>query len=361
MFSEPYAQPTANVALRLRLKAGSARLFELLPGIAMAFMATLGAYILSDIVGGPVMLYAIIVGMTLNPILHKTITEAGIRFSAKKVLNVGVSLLGVKIALVDIAGLGFEAVALVLLCASGTILTGIGVGRLLGLKSDHAVLSSGAVAICGVSAAMALCAALPQNKESERNTLITVMGVTLLGTVVMVAYPAISHFMGLSETQAGIFIGATIHNVAQVVGAGFMISETAGDTATIVKLMRVACLVPVIAIVTLTYSRNTKQPPKQAEANVCTRTRPPLVPSFLIGFVALVAMSSLGLIPSALSAVLSDLSGYALVMAIAALGVKTSLRDLFGVGGSTFLILVVQTVLLGGFVLAVVILTPFFA
>ncbi|MEM7729871.1 MAG: putative sulfate exporter family transporter [Pseudomonadota bacterium] len=365
MFSDPYSHVGKPAATAPRLQAELGRLTGLVPGLVLALAATLAAYGLSAAVGGPVMLYAIIVGMALNPVLHGPATKAGIQFSAKTILNIGVALLGVKIALADIAGLGWETAALVMVCVGGTILSGIGVGRLLGLKSEHAVLSSGAVAICGASAAMALCAALPQTteearKESERNTLVTVMGVTLLGTFAMVLYPALAHILGLSETQAGIFIGATIHNVAQVVGAGFMISEPVGDTATIVKLMRVACLVPVIAIVTLAYRRRASAA-SAGRDDGSSKAKPALVPSFLIGFIALVAINSLGLIPAALTAILSDVSSYALVMAIAALGVKTSVSEMFKVGGSACLILVVQTVLLAAVALSAVLLVPAFA
>ncbi|MGB6318981.1 MAG: putative sulfate exporter family transporter [Litorimonas sp.] len=337
------------------------RLRALLPGMSVALAVTLCAYGLSALTGGPVMLCAVVLGLVLSPVLHGPATAPGLQVCAKTVLGIGVALLGVKIALADMAGLGWETVALVLACVSGTILSGLAVGRALGLRSDQAVLSSGAVAICGASAAMALCAAVPQDKDGktddrERHTLLSVMGVTLLGTVAMIAYPAVAHLLDLSDTQAGLFIGATIHNVAQVVGAGFMLSDATGETATVVKLMRVACLVPVIALVTLAYRR------KEASRDPdCGGARPALVPGFLVGFVALVAINSLGVIPAGVSAGLSQLSGHALVIAIAALGLKTSLRDLVGVGGPACLILLVQTAALALFALFAVMLVPAFA
>ncbi|MEM8921685.1 MAG: putative sulfate exporter family transporter, partial [Pseudomonadota bacterium] len=258
--------------------------------------------------------------------------------SSSHILRIGVALLGVRVTFGDIASLGAPTVLLVLSGVAAAILGGCAIGRAFGLKSDHAVLSAGAVAICGASAALAISAALPNHKSIERNTILTVVGVTALSTIAMVAYPMIARLLDLNDVEAGVFLGATIHDVAQVVGAGYMISDSAGETATIVKLMRVACLAPVILLVGFLFRTRS-----------CSDDAPTLAPAFLIGFVTLVILNSFGVVPAGLNETLTVISRYALVCAVAALGVKTSLKDIVAVGPTPVLVLSLQTGLLAAF------------
>ena len=131
-------------------------------------------------------------------------------------------------------------------------------GAPMGFDPKFGLLSGGATAICGASAAMAISAALPHHPLKERATLFTIIGVSTLSTIAMMLYPAIAKLIGLDDLHAGIFIGATIHDVAQVVGAGYAISPEAGDTATVVKLMRVAMLLPVIVATGLVTVRRAR-------------------------------------------------------------------------------------------------------
>src|SRR5262249_26965157 len=120
------------------------------------------------------------------------------------------------------------------------------VAKLMGFQTLFGLLTGGATAICGASAALARSAALPAHPQKEKATLFTVIGVSALSTTAMIVYPMIERWAGLDDRAAGIFLGGTIHDVAQVVGAGYSISHDAGDVATLVKLMRVAMLLPVI-------------------------------------------------------------------------------------------------------------------
>jgi uncharacterized membrane protein YadS len=148
----------------------------------------------------------------------------------------------------------------------------------------HGILSGGSVAICGASAALAISAVLPQTKENEKFTLLTVVGVTSLSTLAMIVYPLLVKLLGFDPTEAGVFIGGTIHDVAQV-GAGYLVSNHTGDVAIFVKLTRVACLVPVVLGLSIMFKR------KDGKSEV---DAPPLVPFFLIGFVWLVITNSSG-------------------------------------------------------------------
>ncbi|MDZ7790169.1 MAG: putative sulfate exporter family transporter [Xanthomonadales bacterium] len=168
----------------------------------------------------------------------------GIEFTAKHVLRLGVALLGARIGVEQMLALGWLPVVLIAAMVPATILLGRLVARRLGESEQMGLLTGGAVAICGASAAMAISSILPPSERRERDTLFTVVGVTTLSTVCMVIYPAILSLFDLSDVQAGYIIGASVHDVAQVVGAGYVISDPAGDAATLTKLMRVAMLIP---------------------------------------------------------------------------------------------------------------------
>jgi len=172
-----------------------------------------------------------------------------------------------------------------------------------------------------------------------------VVGVTTLSTIAMVVYPVIAGALGLGEHTAGVFLGATIHDVAQVVGAGYSVSTTAGDTATIVKLFRVAMLLPVVLVVSFVVQRS-------GSASSDGAGRPPLLPMFLVGFAALVVVNSAGWLTQPVAGGLQEASRWSLVTAIAALGTKTSLGDLARVGWKPVAIIIGETLFVGGFVLA---------
>jgi uncharacterized integral membrane protein (TIGR00698 family) len=219
----------------------------------------------------------------------------------------------------------------------------------LGLRADFGALTGGAVAICGASAALAISAILPKHEHSERDTLLTVVGVTGLSTVAMISYPIICRLLGLSPEQAGMFLGGTIHDVAQVVGAGYMMSPATGDIATLVKLLRVALLVPAVVVLAWLF----RQQCARAGAG---QKRMPLIPGFLAAFIVLVALNSLGFIPSLASAAMGDVSRACLVVAISALGAKTSLQKLATVGWRPIALLVGETLFLALLVLALLLL-----
>jgi uncharacterized integral membrane protein (TIGR00698 family) len=178
----------------------------------------------------------------------------------------------------------------------------------------------------------------------------TVVAVTALSTVAMIIYPLIAHALGFDSHTAGIFLGATIHDVAQVVGAGYSVSAQAGDTATIVKLFRVALLLPAVFVISFLFRNHASAGAKDE--------RPPLLPSFLVAFAVLVAINSTGKVPAAVTAALQEASRWCLVLAIAALGTRTSLGDLAKVGWKPVALIVGETVFVGLLVLAGLALMP---
>jgi uncharacterized integral membrane protein (TIGR00698 family) len=244
--------------------------------------------------------------------------------------------------LTQVAGLGWEPVALVVVSVVLTIFLSIVVARLLGFGPHFGVLTGGATAICGASAALALSAALPGHPSKDRATLFTVIGVSALSTLAMVAYPLLARALGLDATHAGIFLGATIHDVAQVVGAGYSLSAEAGDVATLVKLLRVAMLLPVI-VVTVMLTRSSAA----AEG----AERPPMLPWFVVAFAAMVAINSAGWVPRTLQGLGNDVSRWCLVAAIAGIGMKTHLKELAAVGLKPVVLMACETLFLAGLAL----------
>lgn len=217
----------------------------------MALTAAGAAEWLSERYSTPVMLLALLVGMAFNFLRQEALFAPGIGFAAKSVLRIGIALLGIRITLHQLVGLGVFPIALVLLSIASTLLFGLMLSRFMRINRNFGLLSAGAVGICGASAALAISAILPRRQETELDTILAVIVVTLLSTLAMIFYPQIALLLGLDDTEAGIFIGGTIHDVAQVIGAGFSISDHAGDISTYVKLLRVATLIPVILIISL--------------------------------------------------------------------------------------------------------------
>jgi uncharacterized integral membrane protein (TIGR00698 family) len=195
------------------------------------------------------------------------------------------------------------------------------------------------VGICGASAAMAISAALPESEAKQRLTLFTVIGVTTFSTVAMVFYPIFGDFLGFSSKDMGFFIGATIHDVAQVVGAGYSVSPETGDLATFVKLLRVAMLVPVVMGIAFLCRRS-------AQAQDASQSAKPSFPLFLLGFVALFLLNNSLPLPTALTQGASQLATGLLLLAVTALGVRTSLREVASIGWRPIALLGGETVFL---------------
>ncbi|MGE4281821.1 MAG: YeiH family protein [Magnetospirillum sp.] len=313
------------------------------PGLLAAATIGVAATFLSDHYGGPAMLFALLLGMAFNFLSQDGPCVDGIGTASKSVLRLGVALLGMRITADQVISAGLEVPAMMVAAVAFTIGLGLFLGRLMRQERDFSLLTGCAVAICGASAALAVAAMLPRHRHAERNTIFTVIGVTTLSTLAMILYPILCKLFGLDHLQAGIFLGGTIHDVAQVVGAGYSISPETGDTATFVKLFRVAMLLPVAVLVGMSMGRGA---PKSE--------RPPLLPPFLIGFIVLVAVNSTGLVPPLVVEGVNQLSRWCLVTAIAALGVKTSLKSMVELGLRPVLLLVAETVGMAALVMAMV-------
>lgn len=311
-------------------------------GIAVSVVVAVTAQFLSEHYGAPAMLMALLLGIAFNFLAEEGRCVAGIEFTAKTVLRLGVALLGTRISIDLLIGLGANLIILIVAAVVATILFALVGAKLLGRGWRLALLTGGSVAICGASAAIAIATVLPKNEHSERNLLFTVLSVTVLSTVAMIAYPIFAQQLNLDEQTIGVFLGGTIHDVAQVVGAGFSVSENTGDTATLVKLIRVSMLAPIVLLFAVLFRDVNDEEPAQ---------KAPLIPGFVIAFFILAGLNSLGMVPSALSMFLGDFSRWALLIAIAAVGMKTDLKTIRSVGGLAIVLITCETIFLGLFIL----------
>ena len=310
---------------------------DFVPGMIFCVILASSAAFLSQNYGGPAVLYGLLLGMPFHFLSQDARLASGIQVASRDILRVGVALLGARITIEQVVRVGAPTMLAVIASIGATIIFGWMIARRAGLPTQFGILTAGATAICGASAAAAISSVLPRYKNIERDTAFTIIGVTTLSTFAMVVYPALSLKFGLSHDQTGILIGATIHDVAQVVGAGYSVSAETGDKATIVKLFRVALLLPVVVTISLVGRRATGKTGQRQGA---------LIPWFLVGFAALVAANSAGLVPHAVGSLLGDVSRWCIIVAIVALGVKTALKSFAEVGRTAVVMMVAETLFL---------------
>ena len=317
-----------------------------LPGISVAVIIGLAAMFLSEHYGAPAMLFALLLGIAMSFLYQESPCTAGIEFTASTVLRLGVALLGLRIALDDLFSLGWQTIGLLVLAIASTIIIGIALAKAFGLNKRFGALTGGSVAICGASAAMAITAILPEHKHKERDTLVTVIGVTSLSTLAMIVYPIVVSYLEFDHLDAGLFLGGTIHDVAQVVGSGYSLSEQTGDLSTLIKLVRVSMLMPVVLIMLFIIKRFGSSDLHKAKAAG--------IPLFLVGFVVLMLINTFVNIPAGIKDIVISFSRFALVTAIAAIGMKSDLAKLSSVGFKPILLMLIETVWIALFILAAI-------
>ena len=300
---------------------------SLVPGLLVAALVAMAAAFLGGHYKGSMLLFALLLGLALHFLSEDQRCAAGIQFASSTVLRIGVALLGLRLTIDHVVTLGWQTVLALMVSVGLTIALGLLLARLFKVGSNLGVLIGGATAICGASAALAIASVLPKSASLERDTALTVVGVTTLSTMAMVVYPIITQWLGFDSVMAGQFIGATIHDVAQVVGAGYSLSQSAGDAATITKLMRVAFLMPVLVVISLVVRAHMA---KSVGAERTVKT--PLLPWFAVVFLVLMLINSTGWVPSLIQSAASDVSQAFLVLAIAGVGLKTSLQEVTQLG-----------------------------
>lgn len=322
---------------------------KLFPGFILSSIIAITAYYCSQHLGPPVMLLALLFGMALSFLYRKTQFSDGLDFVANNVLKTGVGLIGLRLAFSDLIELGWQPILLMVIAIFSTMLIGHMLARLANMPRHFGILSGGAVAICGSSAALAIAAVLPKHKDKVCDTALTIIAVTVLSSVAMILYPILTTSLDLSASQSGIFLGGSIHNVAQAVGAGYSVSQETGDIATLAKLVRVSLLVPVIMILIVIF-KPTPAASSTEKVKPQTSINRNAVPLFLVVFIILMILNSLFELPLLLTSTTYNISHFALIMAMAAIGMKTSLKQLLEVGIRPVAIMLFETLWIAGLV-----------
>jgi len=306
---------------------------ELGPGLALSVAVAVAAYagapVAAKVFPIPAMVIALILGIVLNSIAARPAFRPGITFAVKTLLRWAVALLGLRIALGEIVALGFSTAVIVVLSMAITLVSGFFIARAFGQTDYYGALAGAGTAVCGASATLATSAVLPAYRGKEADVAFVVIAVNALSTLAMVLYPPLCSLLGFDSTLTGAMLGATIHDVAQVAGAGYAVSEPVGNTAVIVKLFRVLLLFPVVVSVAWWFLRP-KPPLSALKASV---------PGFALVFLALCILNSvLSGLPAVagfyepVKAFLGQVSTWGLLIAIAALGLSTSLRAVAALG-----------------------------
>jgi len=307
-----------------------------LPGLALsaaiAVAASFAEPVLKEIGGGrlalPAMVIALLLGMALHPLARRPAFAPGTTFAVKTLLRWAIALLGLRISLSDLAGMVLSAALLTAFAMAVTIAAGFVLARLGGLSRGYGALAGASTAICGASAALATATVLPDYRGRSADIAFSVVMANAISTLAMVGYPPLLAALGFSPIETGTLIGSAVHDMAQLVGAGYSISEPAGNTAVVVKLFRVMLLLPAVLAIGYWLSAGASEGP---------RARVP-VPGFALVFLGLVVVNSLvgGSTLEAFYApvktVLSEVSRWGLLIAIAALGLGTSVGSILETG-----------------------------
>ena len=301
------------------------RLTRYLPGLAVVGVAAGTAAWLAEHYGFPIILLGLLIGLALNFVANEAATHAGLDFASRACLRWGIVALGFQVTLAQVVELGPWPFAALLAIMALTFAAGVGGAAVSGQSRFAGILAGGATAICGASAALALYGVIGRDRLDQTQFALTLVGVSLASALAMSLYPVIAGELGLSDSQAGFLIGASIHDVAQAIGGGFTFSDAAGAEATIIKLSRVALLGPVMILVAL-WIGNSATDPRQPVWRRIT------LPWFIVGFAALVALNSIVAVPAALQSSMMTASKALLLFAVIATAMRSDMALIMRLG-----------------------------
>lgn len=319
------------------LPALAGRLRALAPGLMLCAVIALAAAFIHLRWGGPPVLLALLVGMAFHEFSAADRQRPGVDFAAQGLLRLGIGLLGARITTEQVGALGGGVIGFIVLGVGSTMVVVAGLVRLAGHRWRVGLIAAGATAICGASAALAIAAIWPREHDTDARTVAIVVCATALSTVSMIGYPLLCSALALPPLVSGVFLGGSIHDVAQVAVAGYALGPTTGDMAVVVKLTRVALLTLVVVAI----------------ASV-SRTQGPRwrLPWFLVLFGVLMCLQSVHALPQAAGQALGEFSQACLVTAAAALGMRSTVQLLRQAGWRLLGPMLVGSLWLAGLMLA---------
>lgn len=287
---------------------------------------------------------SIILGITVGNIskLNK-IFDGGISFSEKKLLSLAIALMGVNLDFLILKDIGLKSIILVISALIVTISSSIILGKLFKFDKKFALLLGIGNGVCGSSAIAATEQIIGANEEEVG---LSIAIVNFLGTIGIFLIPFIAKFiLHFSDINSGLMVGNTLQAVGQVVAAGFSISDSAGQIATIIKMTRILMLLPLVFILIFIFSNKNKYKYKYKNRNGNDKVKKPMVPLFIIGFALFSLLPNFNLIPKEQVKNIANISHYLLVIAMAGVGLKIKFQSIvrdgksaLAIGGLIFLI-----------------------
>lgn len=320
------------------------------PGLVLVGVITGAGYSLREMPGLVIfspMILAVIIGMLFaNTVGAAANTKEGIRFSQKTLLRLAIVLLGFQLTVDQAASIGIAGFGIVAVTLAATFLFTMAVARLLGVERRLAQLIAAGTSICGASA---IVAANTVTNARDEDVAYAVASITLFGTVAMLAYPLLGALAGLDQNAFGLWAGASIHEVAQVIGASFQYGPQAGEAGTVAKLTRVALLAPMVFAMGFAARR-----PRQGEAGAGEAGGRAPMPWFVLGFIAVVLWNSFVGIPDALRPHVAFITTLMLTMGLAAMGLNANVSEIRSRGLRPLLLALSAFVFIAGFSLVLV-------
>jgi uncharacterized integral membrane protein (TIGR00698 family) len=324
----------------------------LLPGLALSTAIAAGAFGLRQLPGLAMfspMIVAIVAGMAFHNVVGTPArARPGVTFSMRRLLRVAIVLLGLQLTASQIVEVGARGLAVIALSLTGTFLFTVWMGRLLGVDRRLAELIAAGTSICGASAVIATNTV---TRAKDEDVAYAVACVTVFGSMAMFAYPLLPALLHLDAHAFGLWSGASIHEIAQVIAAAFQDGQQAGEFGTIAKLARVMLLAPVVLTLGLLATRRARH-----GSHGHVNGQPPL-PWFVFGFIALVGVNSVISIPAEAKTVIVTATTFLLSMALAAMGLETDFAKLKAKGLRPLALGLAAFLFIAGFSLALVKLT----
>lgn len=320
------------------------QLIDAVPGLVLAGIITGAAFSLREVPGFGLfspMILAVIIGMLFaNVVGTPPATLAGIGVCQKSLLRLGIVFLGFQVTGGQFLAIGVSGLAVAALALTATFFFTLLAGHLIGVERGLTQLIAAGTAICGASA---IAAVNGVTKARDQDVAYAVAMVTLFGTLAMLALPPLAILLGLEARELGLWAGASIHEVAQVVGASFQAGELAGETGTIAKLARVTMLAPLVLLLGI-FRRG-----KSGDATA----RPP-VPWFIFGFIAAVLLNSLVELPEWSRPILARTTSLLLALGLAGMGLKTEFSAIRALGARPLLLALTAAVFIASLSLMLV-------
>lgn len=319
------------------------------PGLLIVLSVAIASRLIARVLPSAIseVLVAVLLGMIVtNSVRLPRPTAPGIAFAVQRVLRFGIILLGARLSLGAVATIGLGALGLVLVCMTVALAIALLAGRLANLPPRLALLIGVGTAVCGNSA---IIATAPVIGAEEREVSFAVATITLFGTLAVFLYPVIGLALGLSDRAFGVWTGVAVNDTSQVVAASAAFSTVARDVATVVKLVRNALMAPLIVAIAWWWDRRAT-----VQTGAVTRGLRKAVPLFVLGFLALVGLRTIGLIDGALAASIDEVARFCILVALAGVGLGTRIAQLRSMGLAPFYVGLGTAALLAGLSLAAI-------